>query len=162
MQANRRGSARGLSSQSANEYPTVEVVNMVQRRRRTLAEKIRIVAEASQPGMSVSYVARQYGIAPNLLFRWRKLMSEGGKVAVQADDQVVSAGEARALKKRVRDLERLLGKKTMEVEILKEALDIAREKNSSRVRRCPSKTIPDDEDRASPWRIPLSSRRAQG
>lgn len=101
---------------------------MVQRRRWTLAEKIRIVAEASQPGMSVSYVARQYGIAPNLLFRWRKLMSEGGKVAVQADDQVVSAGEARALKKRVRDLERLLGKKTMEVEILKEALDIAREK----------------------------------
>lgn len=117
-----------MSRQSANEYPTVEVVNMVQRRRWTLAEKIRIVAEASQPGMSVSYVARQYGIAPNLLFRWRKLMSEGGKVAVQADDQVVSAGEARALKKRVRDLERLLGKKTMEVEILKEALDIAREK----------------------------------
>jgi transposase len=29
-------------------------------------------------------------------------MSEGGKVAVQADDQVVSASENRALKKRVR------------------------------------------------------------
>jgi len=55
-------------------------------------------------------------------------MSEGGKVAVQADDQVVSASKARALKKRVRELERLLGKKTMEVEILKEAIEIAREK----------------------------------
>jgi len=55
-------------------------------------------------------------------------MSEGGKVAVQADDQVVSASENRALKKRVRELERLLGKKTMEVEILKEAIEIAREK----------------------------------
>lgn len=64
MQANRRDSARRMSRQSANEYPTVEVVNMVQRRRWTLAEKIRIVAEASQPGMSVSYVAHQYGIAP--------------------------------------------------------------------------------------------------
>jgi transposase len=32
------------------------------------------------------------------------------------------------LKKRLRELERILGKKTMEVEILKEALDIAREK----------------------------------
>ena len=31
-------------------------------------------------------------------------------------------------KKRVRELERLLGKKTMEVEILKEAIEIAREK----------------------------------
>lgn len=55
-------------------------------------------------------------------------MSEGGKVAVQAGDQVVSASENRALKKRVRELERLLGKKTMEVEILKEAIEIAREK----------------------------------
>ena len=55
-------------------------------------------------------------------------MSDGGKVAVLADDQVVSASESKALKKRIRDLERILGKKTMEVEILKEALDIAREK----------------------------------
>ena len=55
-------------------------------------------------------------------------MSEGGKVAVQADEEVVSASENRALKKRVRELERLLGKKTMEVEILKESIEIAREK----------------------------------
>ena len=55
-------------------------------------------------------------------------MREGDKVAVQADDQVVRASETRALKKRVRELERLLGKKTMEVEILKEAIEIAREK----------------------------------
>ena len=55
-------------------------------------------------------------------------MSEGGKVAVQADEEVVSLSENRALKKRVRELERLLGKKTMEVEILKEAIEIAREK----------------------------------
>ena len=52
-------------------------------------------------------------------------MSEGGKVAVQADEEVVSVSENRALKKRVRELERLLGKKTMESEILKEALEIA-------------------------------------
>lgn len=101
---------------------------MVQRRRWTLPEKMRIVEEASQPGMSVSFVARKYGVAPNLVFRWRKLMSDGGKVAIQTDDQIVSAAEAKALKKRIRDLERLLGKKTMEVEILKEAIDIAREK----------------------------------
>jgi len=117
-----------MSRHSANEFATVEVVNMVQRRRWPLAEKLRIVEESSRPGMSVSYVARKHGIAPNQLFHWRKLMSEGGKVAVQADDQVVSASEARALKKRVRELERLLGKKTMEVEILKEAIEIAREK----------------------------------
>ena len=117
-----------MSRQSANEFLTVEVVNMVERRRWPLADKLRIVEESSRPGMSVSYVARKYGVAPSLLFRWRKLMSEGGKVAVQADEEVVSVSENRALKKRVRELERLLGKKTMEVEILKEAIEIAREK----------------------------------
>ena len=117
-----------MSRQSANEFLTVEVINTVERRRWPLAEKLRIVEESSRPGMSVSYVARKYGVAPSLLFRWRKLMSEGGKVAVQADEEVVSVSENRALKKRVRELERLLGKKTMEVEILKEAIEIAREK----------------------------------
>ncbi len=117
-----------MSRQSANEFLTVEVVNTVERRRWPLAEKLRIVEESCRPGMSVSYVARKYGVAPSLLFRWRKLMSEGGKVAVQADEEVVSASENRALKKRVRELERLLGKKTMEVEILKEGIKIAREK----------------------------------
>ena len=107
-----------MSRHSANEFATVELVNEVQRRRWPLAEKLRIVEESSRPGMSVSYVARKHGIVPNQLFRWRKPMSEGGKVAVQADDQVVSASENRTLKKRVRELERLLGKKTMGVEIL--------------------------------------------
>jgi len=30
-------------------------------------------------GMSVSYVARRHGLSPSLVFRWRQLMSEGGK-----------------------------------------------------------------------------------
>ena len=55
-------------------------------------------------------------------------MREGGKTAIAVDDQVVSAAEVRVLRKQVRELERLLGKKTMEVEILKDALEIAREK----------------------------------
>ena len=99
---------------------------MVQRRRWTIAEKLRVVEESYVPGMSVSFVACKYGIAPNLVFPWRKLMSDGGKVAIPADDRVVSVTEAK-VKKHIRDLERLLGPKTMEVEIMKEATDIARE-----------------------------------
>lgn len=56
-------------------------------------------------------------------------MSEGGKQAVRADEEVVPASDVRKLEERVRELERLLGRKTMEVEILKEALDLARAKN---------------------------------
>jgi transposase len=43
--------------------------------------------------MSVWYVARKYGISPSLLFNWRRRMAEGGKQAIQADDDVVAAGE---------------------------------------------------------------------
>jgi hypothetical protein len=56
-------------------------------------------------------------------------MLEGGLQAVQAGEDVVGTSRVRELERRVRELERPLGRKTMEVEILKEALDVARVKN---------------------------------
>ena len=107
----------------------VEVIIGMQRRRwYTLEQKLTVVQEATQPGMTVSYVARKHGISPSLVFRWRKLMAEGGKEAIKADDRVVSSAEVRALEKRIRELERVLGKKTLENEILKEAVKVAHEK----------------------------------
>ena len=87
-----------------------------------------MVEEAEQPGASVSSVARKYGINPNQLFHWRRLMRQGSLSAVQADEEVVPVSEVKQLKARVRELERLLGRKTMEAEILKEALELSREK----------------------------------
>ncbi len=108
---------------------TVEVIVGEQRRRRwSSSEKRAIVQETEQPGMSVSSVARKYSIHPNQVFRWRRLAEEGALSAVGADESVVPASEFRELKKQVRELERLLGRKTMEVEILKEAVRIGREK----------------------------------
>ena len=107
----------------------IEVAVGTQRRRRwSAAEKRAMVQEAEQPGMSISAVARKYGIHPNQLFRWRRLSEEGALSAVGADEGVVPASEARELKNQIRALERLLGRKTMEVEILKEAVRIGREK----------------------------------
>jgi len=40
------------------------------------ADKRRLIDEASRPGASVSAVARKYGIAARVLFRWRKELSE--------------------------------------------------------------------------------------
>src|SRR5437763_4266213 len=113
----------------SDTFSKVEVITGVARRRRFSTElKLAVVAETMQPGMSVSYVARRHGLSPSLVFRWRQLMSEGGKEAVRADDEVVAASEVSRLEEWVRELERLLGRKTMEVEILKEALDLARAK----------------------------------
>src|SRR6516225_6640623 len=112
--------------------PCVEVITSVQRRRRwPAAEKIRLVEEAMQHGIAKSDVARRAGDAPSLLFNWRRRMLEGGLQAVQADEDVVVTSRVPEVERRVRELERLLGRKTMEVEILKEALDVARIKKPS-------------------------------
>ena len=81
-----------------------------------------------QPGMGVSFVTRRAGIALSQFFAWKRRMTEGGQAAVEADEDVVGASQVRGLEKRERELEPLLGRKTMENEILKEALALARPK----------------------------------
>jgi transposase len=113
----------------SDTFSRVEIITGVARRRRfTTEQKLAVVAETMQPGMSISYVARRHGLSPSLVFRWRRLMTEGGQEAVRADDDVVPAADVRRLEERVRELERQLGRKTLEVEILKEALDTSRSK----------------------------------
>lgn len=100
------------------------------RRRRTAAEKLALIAETMEPGMTVSLVARRHGIAPNQLFAWRRLANEGALTATAADEPVVPASAYKAQAEQIRELQRLLGKKTMEAEILREALDHAQGNNS--------------------------------
>lgn len=105
----------------------IEIITDGGRRRRwPTAEKLRIVEETMYGDASISAVARRNGVAPNLLYRWRKLMLEGGSIAVSGDDSVTSNKTVRDMETRIRELERQLGRKTMEVEILKEALDKSR------------------------------------
>jgi transposase len=129
----------------SDEVQRVEVITSVQRRRRwSVAEKIRLVEQTLQPGMSVSFVARKHGISPSLLFNWRRRMAEGGREAVRADDELIGAARVRQLEERIRELERRLGRKTLEVEILKEALSAARAKSRCCAGRRPIRTVPDE------------------
>ena len=59
--------------------------------------------------------------------KWRQLMHQGALVGVKAGDEVVSKSEFKKLKE-VSRLERLLGRKTAENEVLREAVKIGREK----------------------------------
>lgn len=102
---------------------------ITERRRHWTAEQKRaIVEEAELPGNSISSIARKYEIHPNQLFKWRYLVHEGALVAARSEEPVVPFSEVKQLRQQVRELQRLLGKKTMEVEILKDAIEIAREK----------------------------------
>ncbi|EFU0574641.1 IS3 family transposase [Escherichia coli] len=106
----------------------IDVLGPEKRRRRTTQEKIAIVQQSFEPGMTVSLVARQHGVAASQLFLWRKQYQEESLTAVAAGEQVVPASELAAAMKQIKELQRLLGKKTMENELLKEAVEYGRGK----------------------------------
>src|SRR5438094_80906 len=85
----------------------------------------RMDEQSLEPRITVSLVALRRGVAPNQLFTWRRLVAQGSLTAAGSGEEVVPASEYRALQNQVRELHRLLGKKTLEAEILKEALEHA-------------------------------------
>ncbi len=87
-----------------------------------------LVWESVEPGKSVSLVARQHSLNANQLFRWRKLYQNGSLSAVSVGEQVVPASELNEALNQIKALQRLLGKKTMELEILREAVECGRVK----------------------------------
>jgi transposase len=108
----------------------IEVITSVQRRRRWApAEKKSMVDETYEPGVTVSYVARKYGIAPSQLFSWKRQMESGALTAVGSEEVVVPESEVKKLQDRIKRLERLVGRLAEENDVLKEAVKIGREKN---------------------------------
>lgn len=127
-----------------NTNPPIDILSGPERRRRwTAAEKVAIVNETYEPGVTVSLVARRHGIAPNQLFHWRKLAAQGALMAAGHGEEVVPASDYRALQNQVRELQRLLGKKTLEAEVLKEALEVV----DSKKRLLRSVSLPKDGSR---------------
>src|SRR6201996_6705773 len=106
----------------------VEVLAVQRRRRFSAEEKQRMVQETYQPGMNLSQVARANGVSPSLLFRWRKLSGAGALQAVGAEEAVVPASDYQEAQRQIKELQRLLGKKVLENEILKEAVEVVRTK----------------------------------
>ena len=67
----------------------IQVVTAVARRRRfSPQDKIEIVNKTRLFGNSVSSVAREHGIAPSVLFTWRKLMEQGELESVTSEEDV--------------------------------------------------------------------------
>jgi len=92
-------------------------------RRFTLGEKIAIVRESNAPGMSAAHVAREHGIAVNVLYYWRKAYGEVAQTDLTTfESRGTMAKEVEDLQLQVRNLERLLGKRTLEIALLRERL----------------------------------------
>lgn len=75
----------------------------------------------------MSLVARRHSVAASQLFLWHKQYQDGSLTVVAAAEQVVPASELASAMKQIKELQRLLGKKTMENELLKEAVEYGRQ-----------------------------------
>jgi transposase len=82
---------------------------------RTPEEKWQIVQEGIKSG-NVAETCRRQGISPSLLYRWKDEAEAGAKAALGGKS--AAAGETEK-DQRIRQLERTLGRKSLEIEILK-------------------------------------------
>ena len=105
------------------QRPGMDSKGVHRRRRWTHEEKKAIVAETEGPGASISGVARKYGIAPRLLFSWRRQLTEEMALTTRSGAKIVPISMVRELEKRIKELEDQLEKKTSEVCALTRALE---------------------------------------
>src|SRR4030095_6181341 len=87
---------------------------------------------------TVAELSRELDIAPSVIRNWKRFADAGATTAVQASEDVVPASQLREAYAKIRELERALGRKTMEVEILRTAQEVGKKR-----RRCAES--PDDD-----------------
>jgi transposase-like protein len=85
----------------------------------TAQQKIEIVLAGLRGDRTVKEVCREHEISDTLYYSWRDKLLEGGREALAGKDERNGQKE---LRRKIRELERALGRKTYELEIAGEAL----------------------------------------
>ena len=75
---------------------------------------------------TVAELSRELDIAPSVIRNWKRFAESGATTAVQANEDVVPTSQLREAYAKIRELERLLGRKQMEIEILEAARDVVK------------------------------------
>ena len=86
---------------------------------RTPEEKLAIVMEAMRSG-NVAETCRKHEVAPTLYYRWKDEMEKGALAALGGKSAAARPDEEQARK--IRQLERALGRSALQIEILKNVL----------------------------------------
>lgn len=85
----------------------------------TAKQKLEIVLAGLRGDRPTREVCREHGISETLYYTWREKLFAGGLEALAGKEE---RGDLKELRKKVRELERALGRKTYELEIAGEAL----------------------------------------
>lgn len=93
------------------------------RRRFSADFKREQLARVERQELTIPELSREVHVDQSVIRRWKHLVERGAETAVTANEAVVPVSELRTALARIKDLERALGKKVMEVEILQAARD---------------------------------------
>jgi transposase-like protein len=112
----------------SNEKQTsISIKNNSKKKSYTPQFKFARAIDALRGGGNIADIARKYGLNANLLYLWRdQLIERGAKVFETAPDQA-----ANELKTKVARLEQMLGKKEVELNLLKNFSDFYSSRNTS-------------------------------
>jgi transposase-like protein len=88
--------------------------------------KFRVVLDSFVKG-NVSEIARKYEVAANQLSTWRRKFLDSGHIVFQTE----KSNKEKNLEKKVTSLENLIGKKEIEINLLKKYLDFYVPQNGS-------------------------------
>ena len=92
----------------------------------TVEFKRGIVQQLVKGEKTLAEVSRELDIQPSVIREWKRRVEAGATTAVAANEDVVPASALREAQQRIRELERLLGRKQMEVEILQAAQEVVK------------------------------------
>jgi transposase len=85
-------------------------------RRHSSQTKFKVVLELLKGHRSLAQIARSHRVHPNTVLNWKETLLEHGAVAFE------TSSSCSEFERRIADLERLLGKKEIEIALLKNFL----------------------------------------
>lgn len=103
-----------------NSENTVQKGIRTNRKRHTTEEKLAIMQEWKQGGASLEEICRKYGIHALTIHKWKKSLEQG----LAEKGELVPKSQVTTLQKKVDELERALGRKSLEVDILKKVFEL--------------------------------------
>jgi len=89
-------------------------------RRRWSAEQKLAVLQEWRNGVPLEEVCRKYAVNAAQMYRWKRSLDQG----LKESGELVPKSQVLGLQKRVEELERALGRKALEVDVLKKAYEL--------------------------------------
>ena len=86
---------------------------------RSVEEKYSIVLESLQSSSTVQSICNKYGITQTTFYKWRDKFLDGAKTNLENNYKRKKSNDDQS---RIEELEKLVGKKSLQLEILKKTL----------------------------------------